>query len=72
MWWKDSIFYLVYLPAFKDSNGDGCGDLPGLISEIPYLADLGIGAICISPFYQSQMVDNGLGIVFWGIRLGIG
>lgn len=62
MWWKNAFLYQIYLPAFKDSNGDGIGDLPGLLSELGYLKDLGVDALYLTPFYPSPMVDNGYDI----------
>ncbi|MDJ0599105.1 MAG: alpha-glucosidase [Crocosphaera sp.] len=61
-WWKEAIFYHVYLRSFQDSNGDGIGDLQGLINRLDYIADLGIDGIWISPFYQSPHVDFGYDI----------
>ena len=58
-WWKDATFYQVYPASFKDSNGDGWGDLPGLISEIDYLADLGVDVIWVSPIFESPQKDMG-------------
>lgn len=58
-WWKNSVFYEVYLPSFCDSDGDGIGDFQGLISKLPYLHDLGVDCLWITPFYPSPRVDNG-------------
>ncbi|KAI9158148.1 alpha-glucosidase [Paramyrothecium foliicola] len=58
-WWKDATFYQVYPASFKDSNGDGWGDLPGLISEIDYLYDLGVDVIWVSPIFESPQKDMG-------------
>ncbi|HEX6947448.1 MAG TPA: alpha-amylase family glycosyl hydrolase [Acidimicrobiia bacterium] len=59
-WWQDAVFYQVYPLSFQDSNDDGFGDLRGLLSRIPYLADtLGVDAIWLSPFYRSPMRDWG-------------
>lgn len=57
--WKDAVIYQIYPRSFKDSNGDGIGDIRGIIDKIPYLKDLGINAVWISPMYQSPMVDFG-------------
>ena len=61
-WWKESVVYQIYPRSFCDSNGDGIGDLPGIISRLDYLKELGIDIIWISPIYQSPMVDQGYDI----------
>ena len=58
-WWRDAVVYQVYPRSFADSNGDGMGDLPGITSRLPYLADLGVDAIWLSPFYTSPQKDGG-------------
>lgn len=58
-WWRDAVVYQVYPRSFADSDGDGLGDIPGLISRLDYLADLGVDAIWISPFYSSPLHDGG-------------
>jgi alpha-glucosidase len=58
-WWKDAVFYQVYIRSFADSDGDGLGDLPGLTSRLPYLRDLGVDAVWITPFYPSPQFDAG-------------
>ena len=58
-WWKEAVFYQVYPRSFADGNGDGIGDLTGLIGRLDYLADLGIDAIWLSPHYPSPLVDLG-------------
>ncbi len=60
--YKASIVYQIYPRSFKDSNGDGIGDLQGIISELDYLADLGVDVIWLSPFYKSPNADNGYDI----------
>lgn len=50
-WWKDAVCYQIYPASFKDSNGDGLGDIPGILSKIDYLKDLGIDAVWVSPMY---------------------
>ena len=58
-WWRDAVVYQVYPRSFADSDGDGMGDIPGLISRLDYLADLGVDAIWISPYYTSPLDDGG-------------
>lgn len=58
-WWRGAVVYQIYPRSFKDSNGDGIGDLPGIIAQLDYLAALGVDAIWISPFFQSPMKDFG-------------
>lgn len=61
-WWQDAVIYQIYPKSFMDSNGDGIGDLQGIISKLDYLQELGITAIWLSPVYQSPMDDNGYDI----------
>ncbi|MDZ7877077.1 MAG: alpha-glucosidase [Saprospiraceae bacterium] len=61
-WWKEAIIYQLYPRSFKDSDGDGVGDLKGIISELDYLKNLGITAIWINPIYSSPNDDNGYDI----------
>jgi oligo-1,6-glucosidase len=61
-WWQAATGYQVYPRSFCDSNGDGIGDIPGIISKLDHLADLGIGFIWLSPVYASPMADNGYDI----------
>ena len=62
-WWHGAVFYQIYPLSFADSDGDGYGDLPGIISKLDYLSDiLGVDAIWLSPFYQSPMRDWGYDI----------
>ena len=58
-WWKAATFYQVYPASFKDSNGDGWGDLPGLISKVDYLQALGVDCIWVSPIFESPQKDMG-------------
>ncbi|GAB3996615.1 hypothetical protein GCM10029992_17230 [Glycomyces albus] len=58
-WWRDAVIYQVYPRSFADGNGDGMGDLAGVRSRIGYLADLGVDAIWLSPFYASPQHDAG-------------
>lgn len=61
-WWKDSFIYQTYIRSFKDSDGDGIGDLNGITSKLEYLVDLNVSAILISPIYTSPMADFGYDI----------
>ena len=61
-WWRSAVGYQIYPASFCDSNGDGVGDIPGIIGKLDYLADLGVGFIWLSPVYASPMVDNGYDI----------
>lgn len=61
-WWQSAVGYQIYPASFADSNGDGIGDIPGIIGKLDYLAELGIGFIWLSPVYASPMVDNGYDI----------
>lgn len=61
-WWKQAVVYQIYPRSFKDSNGDGIGDLRGIIEKLDYLKDLGVTAIWCSPFYDSPNDDNGYDI----------
>ena len=61
-WWKKAVIYQVYPRSFQDSNGDGIGDINGIIERLGYLEDLGIDAIWLSPVYQSPQDDNGYDI----------
>ena len=58
-WWQQAVCYEVYIRSFADSDGDGIGDLDGITSRLPYLADLGVDALWITPFYPSPQVDHG-------------
>jgi alpha-glucosidase len=58
-WWRDAVFYQVYIRSFADGNGDGVGDLAGIRSRLPYLSELGVDALWITPFYPSPMADHG-------------
>ncbi|MDB1087867.1 glycoside hydrolase family 13 protein [Streptomyces sp. ACA25] len=58
-WWRDAVIYQVYPRSFADGNGDGMGDLAGVRSRLPYLAELGVDAVWLSPFYASPQADAG-------------
>ena len=58
-WWRDAVIYQVYPRSFADGNGDGMGDLPGITTRLPYLRDLGVDAVWLSPFYASPQADAG-------------
>jgi len=58
-WWAGAVVYQVYPRSFADADGDGIGDIPGLISRLEYLADLGVDAIWLTPFYPSPLHDGG-------------
>lgn len=61
-WWHDKVAYQIYPKSFYDSNGDGIGDIPGIISKLDYLQDLGIDIIWLSPCYPSPLADEGYDI----------
>jgi alpha-glucosidase len=58
-WWDGSVGYEIYVRSFADSDGDGVGDLPGIRSKLPYLADLGVDLVWITPFFPSPQADHG-------------
>src|SRR3979409_1796042 len=58
-WWKEAIVYQIYPRSFKDSDGDGIGDLKGIISKLDYIKSLGINVIWLNPIYSSPNDDNG-------------
>ncbi len=58
-WWENKVIYQIYPKSFKDTNGDGVGDLPGIIEKLDYLEKLGIGGIWLSPIFKSPQADNG-------------
>src|SRR5436190_3488140 len=62
LWYKDAIIYELHVRAFCDSNGDGIGDFPGLITKLDYLRDLGVTALWLLPFYPSPLRDDGYDI----------
>ncbi len=58
-WWKEAVFYQIYMPSYADSNGDGYGDFKGMTQKLDYLQNLGIKSIWLTPFLKSPKVDNG-------------
>jgi len=58
-WWRQAVIYQIYPRSFADANGDGIGDLRGIISRVPYLKQLGVDAVWLSPFYPSALADGG-------------
>src|ERR1019366_9498125 len=58
-WWRQAVLYQLYPLSFRDSNGDGYGDLKGILSHLNYLSWLGVGAVWLSPIYRSPMKDWG-------------
>lgn len=58
-WWSDAVIYQVYLRSFADGNGDGTGDIAGLITRLDYLRELGVDAIWVNPWYESPLNDGG-------------
>jgi len=62
LWWQTDVIYQIYPRSFQDSNGDGIGDLRGITQRLPYLVELGVDAIWLSPIFPSPMADFGYGI----------
>jgi hypothetical protein len=67
-WWKEALIYQIYPSSFYDSNGDGLGDIPGIISKLDYLKELGVDAIWLNPHYSSPQCDMVSPICFGGPR----
>ena len=61
-WWKEAVVYQIYPRSFKDSNGDGIGDLEGIISKLDYIQGLGVNVVWLCPHYDSPNDDNGYDI----------
>src|SRR3981081_1428064 len=62
-WWKSAVIYQIYPRSFQDTNNDGVGDLRGIMQRLPYLVELGVDAIWISPIFPSPMADFGYDIL---------
>ena len=58
-WWRSAVVYEVYLRSFADADGNGVGDVQGLRSRVPYLVDLGVDAVWVTPWYPSPLADGG-------------
>lgn len=72
-WWRDAIVYEIYVRSFADSDGSGVGDLPGVRSRLPYLRELGVDALWITPFYPSPMADGGYDVAdYRGVEPSLG
>lgn len=61
-WWQKAVVYQVYPKSFQDSNGDGIGDLRGIISRLDYIQELGVDVIWLNPVYQTPDIDGGYDI----------
>ena len=64
-WWKEASVYQIYPASFKDSNGDGIGDIPGIVSELDYLKALGVDLVWLSPVLKSPQVDMGYDVAHY-------
>ena len=62
-WWRHAVVYQVYPRSFADANGDGTGDIPGMIERLDYLAGLGVDAVWVSPWYPSPLLDGGYDVI---------
>jgi maltose alpha-D-glucosyltransferase / alpha-amylase len=72
-WYKEAVIYCVEVDAFQDSNGDGCGDIPGLISRLDYLSRLGVTCLWLNPIHPSPLRDAGYDVSdFYGVRPSLG
>src|SRR5574340_1139114 len=61
-WWRGAVIYQIYPRSFQDTDGDGVGDLPGIVERLDYVASLGVDAIWIAPVFRSPMADFGYDI----------
>ena len=67
-WWNHTVFYQIYMPSFCDGNNDGIGDFAGIRAKLPYLKQLGVGCVWLTPFYPSPKVDQGYDVSdYYGI-----
>ncbi len=66
-WWRNAVIYQIYPRSFADASGDGVGDLPGIIDRLPYLVELGVDAVWLSPFYLSPMADGGYDVADYNV-----
>ena len=64
-WWKNAVVYQIYPKSFQDSNGDGIGDIRGIISRLDYPQELGVDAVWISSMYCYPQIDNGYDISYY-------
>src|SRR6478736_6511888 len=72
-WYREAVIYCVQVDLFQDSNGDGCGDLRGLISRLDYLSHLGITCLWLNPIHPSQLRDGGYDVAdFYGVHPRLG
>lgn len=62
-WWRQAVVYQIYPRSFADANGDGLGDIKGIVSRADYLAELGVDAVWLSPFYPSELADGGYDVI---------
>ena len=68
-WWRNAVFYQVYVRSFADSNNDGVGDLPGITSRLDYLRSLGVDGLWLTPFYPSPQKDHGYDVAdYYGVN----
>jgi alpha-glucosidase len=72
-WWREAVIYQIYVRSFQDSNGDGYGDLPGILARLDYLSWLGLDALWLTPIHPSPWLDGGYDIEdFEGVHPALG